>query len=545
MARIKALLITLLLTLVSTMGLSQPTVKWSVKLVPSDVRAGEATQIHVQAELGPESHIYKVGQTGGPTPTEIELKANPSVEALLDVLAPEPKTKFDKNFNVDVGYYEGKPIFALPVRIAENAKGSVEVEVRIKSQVCDAVSCDRPKEEFLKLKIDIQAGETRTDRIAANLELPEQPVVEATPKSDPGSGSEPIDPATGQPGKTTIWGIFALGFGAGLLALLTPCVFPMIPVTISFFTKQSGDDQKKLIRTALIYCLGIIVSFTGLGIAVTLALGKNGTQILANNVGVNLFLFLLFIVLAMSLFGVFELVLPAKFTSKVDQLGSKGGSVIAPLLMGLTFALTSFTCTVPVVGGLLAGVASGDTLYPTIGMLGFSGALALPFFLLAFFPTLLKKMPKAGGWMVTVKAFMGFLELAAALKFLSNIDLVLDWNFLTRPVFLSVWFAIFIVAGLYLYGWIKLPHDSNSKIGWLRRAFAIATLGIAVSCLMAMNGRSLGAVQGLLPPKDYGVPTNALASTDPNAWIKDDFEAAKAKSKELNLPILIDFTGET
>jgi thiol:disulfide interchange protein DsbD len=521
--------------------------KWSATVEPSDVRRGEATTLFVRLELETGWHAYQIGQTGGPLGIEIELLPNAGVESLGKVLAPEAKTKFDSGFKIDVGYYEGSVVFGIPVRLASDvpsATQSIPLKVRVKAQTCNDVGCDRPREETLSIDLAVAPGESRAERIVASLEVPKQP--EAAAATPSGSAESQTQEPTSAPKDSSLFGIFIAGVLGGLLALLTPCVFPMIPVTISFFSKLNPDDARGHMKAALLYCAGIIVSFTALGMIVTIALGKNGTFILANNIWVNLGLFLLFVVLAMSLFGVFELVLPASFVTKISSPSRRGG-IIAPLLMGLTFALTSFTCTVPVVGGLLAGAAAGDRLYPIVGMLGFSGALALPFLLLAFFPKMLQALPRAGAWMVTAKAFMGFLELVAALKFLSNIDLVLKWGLITKPVFLAVWSTLFLMAGLHLYGWIKLPHDAGGKIGMARRAIAVATFAIGVYCLGAINGAPMGVVVGLLPPSDYGIPSERRVVPSPGSatWIKEDYPKALAESKASGKPLFIDFTGYT
>ncbi|MBX3119244.1 MAG: thioredoxin family protein [Fimbriimonadaceae bacterium] len=558
MNRFKILSI-LLLTLIASFGVSQtppsPFATWSIKLDRDFVRAGESAQIILTIDLQEGWHAYQIGQEGGPQGTDFKIDPESPVEMNGPIVAPKPGIKFDKNFNIDVGFYEEQAIFAIPIKVKEGTRGAHTIKVYVTSQVCDASSCDRPRRDLeLTTDLDIEAGDTRADHTAAITTLPDQEPQEGTEKgsladvsvvgetgldSTPGGGGGSA--GTEEPPKTLL-GIFALGLATGFLALLTPCVFPMIPVTISYFSKNAEGSFSATVKTALIYCLGIIASFTVLGLAVTIALGPAGTQELARNPWVNAGLALLFIVLAISLFGVFELVLPSGLVTRVSNMNSKGGAILGPFLMGLTFAITSFTCTVPVVGALLAGAASGDRLYPAVGMIGFSLALSIPFFMLAVFPQFLKKLPKSGSWMVTVKAFMGFLELAAALKFISNIDLVYQWQILTRPVFLSIWAALFLIAGLYLWGWLLLPKDTSSKIGSVRRIFGVATVGLGIWCIAALNGASLGVVTGLLPPSDYG---RYSAKHEGPEWITNDFAKAVADSKASGKPILIDFTGWT
>ncbi len=547
----------LTLLLIACLGLAQPIMfaHWSGKLDRPYVRAGESAQVLLTLDIDPTYHAYQIGQTGGPQAIEINLDPESPVEINGPIIAPKPAKKFDNNFNVEVGYYEKKAVFAVPIKVKEGVRGAQTIKFLIRSQVCNDTGCDRPRKAELSVDLDIEAGDARPENTAPILTLPDQDPQKGTEKgaladiSKQDGGGTPDAKGGSASGSTetptkkgSLLSIFLLGLVAGFAALLTPCVFPMIPITVSYFSKKSEGTTSGTVKTALVYCFGIIASFTALGIGVTIALGPAGTQELARNAWVNAGLAILFIVLAISLFGVFELILPSGLVTKVSDMNSKGGAILGPFLMGLTFAITSFTCTVPVVGSLLAGAASGDRLYPAVGMIGFSLALSIPFFMLALFPQFLKKMPKSGSWMTTVKAFMGFLELAAALKFVSNIDLVYQWQLITRPVFLAVWAVIFMIAGLYLWGWILLPKDTSTKIGYIRRVFGAATVFAGVWCIAAMNGASMGVVTGFLPPSDYG--RNAAKHEGPE-WIKNDIQAAIASSKASGKPILIDFTGYT
>lgn len=336
-----------------------------------------------------------------------------------------------------------------------------------------------------------------------------------------------------------------LAFGAGLLALLTPCVFPMIPITVSFFAKKQGDSGTKNTKGAVAYSLGIVSSFTLLGVLVTVLFGASGLQKLATNPWVNVFLAALFIFLALNLFGLYELQMPQSIVGRFSK-GAKKEGVLGPVLMGVTFSLTTFTCTVPFVGTLLLAATQGDYLYPVLGMLSFSLAFALPFFFLAMFPQLLSRLPKSGAWLATVKAFMGFLELAAALKFISNVDLVNQWGLLTRPAFISIWSTLMFLGGLYLFGWIVLGHaEERPAIGWIRRAFGAASFAAAVYLLAGLQGANLGTLGSFLPPEPYPgrKQTGALAQGE-LSW-HENIEAAKKESAEAGKPIFIDFTGVT
>ena len=296
------------------------------------------------------------------------------------------------------------------------------------------------------------------------------------------------------------------------------------------------------VRSAVAYCLGIIGTFTLLGVVMSLVFGASSISQFATNPLINLALAGLFIVMAVNLFGGFEIILPAWLLEK-SHSGTQKAGLAGPLLMGLTFTLTSFTCTVAFVGTLLAATTQGNIFWPIVGMLGFSTAFASPFFLLALFPQYLAKLPKSGGWLVTVKAFMGFLELAAALKFLSNTDLVWNLGFITRPVFLAVWFGILTAAGAYMLGWLRLPHDSGGKVGPIRAVFGLASFVGAVFCLAGINGKSLGQFAAFLPPAQYG-PAAAHSGGETTVWLQN-YEEAVARAKAEGKPIFIDFTGVT
>jgi thiol:disulfide interchange protein DsbD len=290
--------------------------------------------------------------------------------------------------------------------------------------------------------------------------------------------------------------------------------------------------MKKNVRGALAYSVGIMSSFVVLGIAVTLIFGATGVQQIATNPFVNLFLAALFVFLALSLFGLFELALPSSVVNRFSSGGKKGG-LLGPVLMGVTFSLTTFTCSVPLVGTLLLAATQGDLRYPALGMLAFSSAFALPFFLLALFPQFLAGMPKSGGWLAVVKGFMGFLELAAALKFLSNVDLVYGWGIFPRNVFLGVWAAIMLFAALYLFGIWTFGPAKGVAVGWGRRAFGLLSLVAAGLCINGIRGASMGTFGAFLPP-----------GSDKLTWI-ENYDQGIAEARRLNRPVFVDFTGVT
>jgi thiol:disulfide interchange protein DsbD len=340
----------------------------------------------------------------------------------------------------------------------------------------------------------------------------------------------------------SLWTIFILGLLGGLVALVTPCVWPIIPMTVSFFLKSSGD-KKKGMRDATIYGASIVVIYVALGLAVTGIWGANALNSLATNAWFNIFFFLMLVVFAASFFGAFELTLPSSWSNAIDSKAEKTGGLLGIFLMAFTLTLVSFSCTGPIIGFLLVEVStSGNILAPTIGMLGFAIALALPFTLFAMFPSWLKSMPKSGGWMNTVKVVLGFVELAFALKFLSVADLAYGWRILDRETFLALWIALFALLGMYLLGKIKFPHDDedDNHIGVPRFFLALCSIAFAIYMVPGLWGAPLKAVSAFAPPmktQDFNLYTNEVHPQF------SDYDEGMAYAKRNNKPVLIDFTG--
>ncbi|MEO2004063.1 MAG: cytochrome c biogenesis protein CcdA, partial [Candidatus Poribacteria bacterium] len=332
-------------------------------------------------------------------------------------------------------------------------------------------------------------------------------------------------------------------------ALLTPCVFPMIPITVSFFTKKEGLTRAQGLTQALIYCGGIIATFTALGVLLAVLFGAASIQGVASNVWVNLLIAGVFVVFALNLFGAFEIRVPYKLLGFLGERSNKGAGTVATILMGLTFSLTSFTCTVPFVGTVLVAATRGELFWSITGMLGFSAAFASPFFFLALFPQLLSSLPKSGGWLNSVKVVMGFLELAAAMKFISNIDLVMDWGIMPRELFLAGWIAISAMAGYYLLGKFRLPHDTPSEsVGVPRLMFSIGSFSAAIYLVTGLFGQPLGELDAFLPPYAMadrgGSPAGGQATASHDAWFQS-YPEAIAEARAVGRPIFVDFTGVT
>jgi len=366
----------------------------------------------------------------------------------------------------------------------------------------------------------------------------------------------------------TLWEIFIAGFLGGLLAITMPCIYPLLPLTVSFFTKKSGSKAKGILHS-LLYGLSIIVIYVSLGFIITLLFGPDALNALATNGIFNIFFFLLLVVFGISFLGAFEINLPSSLANKLDQNSDRGG-LAGIFFMAATLVVVSFSCTGPLVGSLLAAAATkGDRLAPAMGMFGFSLALALPFTIFALFPSALKTLPKSGGWLNSIKVVLGFLELGFALKFLSNVDLAYHWNWFDREIFLSIWIALGLLMGLYLIGKIKFSHDSDFKHMSVFRTFvAIGVFSFVIYMIPGLWGAPLKVISGFLPPpatQDFDLSRSmGTASAEPvqNVSIKEkkyedvfkrgkhvglnewyDYEQALQVSKELKKPILIDFTG--
>jgi len=487
--------------------LTPVTVPWSGK-----VADGKLT---ITGTLPGKYHVYSsiTVPPPGPYPTTIKPAAGAKVILGSKIEEPGIEEKLDPGFGKNVKLFPKDPTFVVPVESATAGPATIDITY----QLCDDKGCLPPKKDSITVDFPAITGTGAAEDGTAD------------------SSSAPSAAKTDTPGGGSLFGFFLIALGAGFVSLLTPCVFPMIPITVSVFTKSDSGGIKK----ALAFCGGIIVTFVGLGVLVTLIAGASGLQNLANNPYLNLGLAALFLFLSLSLFGIYEFTLPGTFANKINTEGK--GQYVGPILMGLIFSLTSFTCTMPFVGTLLVSAAQGSLLFPIVGMLGFSTAFSIPFFGLAMFPQYLKKLPRSGSWLSVVKATMGFVEVAAAVKFLSNVDLGFQWGFLTQPVFLAIWAVLMVLAGLFLVRGIKLPSvDDDGKMGPFRIAFGVGAFVLAGYFLAGINGASLGKLAAFLPPHPYPGAATTVASQD---GAIGDYDAAVAAAKTAGKPLLIDFTG--
>ncbi len=341
-------------------------------------------------------------------------------------------------------------------------------------------------------------------------------------------------------GKSLLW-IFLMGMVGGLIALITPCVWPVIPMTVSFFLKRSGEDKGRARKDALLYGLAIILIYVVLGLIITLIFGPSALNALSTNAIFNIFLFALLVVFAISFFGAFEITLPASWSSKMDTKASSTTGFISIMFMAFVLVIVSFSCTGPIIGFLLVNVTSGGIWAPLLGMLGFAIALAIPFSFFAFFPSLLKSLPKSGGWLNTVKVVLAFIELAFALKFLSVADLAYGWRILDREVFLALWIVIFALLGIYLMGKIKFPHDDDQDHVSIPRFFlAMISLAFAIYMVPGLWGAPLKSISAFSPPmftQDFSLYDKQV---EPDFH---DYEMGMAAAKMQGKPVVVDFSG--
>ena len=479
-------------------------------------------------------HLYSLTTpAGGPIPTTAELAENPAVKSAQVIpAAPQPpiRQKFQSRHR---NIREKQVDLPLTATLAPDAKGSVELSANVRYQACNDRQCLPPRKKTAAFRVMVDPAAP----------APAAYVVPAGyTEIKPGAAAVKVindSTETHAPANTGNLPTFLItAFGLGLAAIFTPCVFPMIPITVSFFLNQRGG-----ILQAVVFSLGIVVLFCALGLGVTAAVGPFGVNQLGANPWVNGFITLVFGAFALSLLGAFEITLPSSMLTKLDSASRRGG-YLGTLLMGLTFALTSFACIGPFMGSLLVASVQSKGLQPVLGMVSFAGGLASPFFFLAAFPGYLKKLPKSGGWLARVKVVMGFVLLAAMLKYASNIDQVLQLGWITRERFLAGWFVLFTLAGLYLLGLLKLEgNEEGDHLGIGRLIVASVLLIFAFSLLPGMFGAPLGELDAYVPPaSSTGGLLNNRASAQ-QVWMKNQYREALNQARAENKLVLVTFTG--
>ena len=569
MKRIFHIIFFLLLPLIS---IAQTAVEWSYKLVGDNT---DNPSLEITAHVLPGYHLYAIeNPEGGSMPLSFYYDTK-GCELEGKTIANQPYQKeYDEIFEMEQYFYSGDVVFTQ--KLIPTAK-DYSIDVEIKGQGCNEYGCVQvfgshsfsgkaPLTSVRKEEISKTADNDGT--LSADDKPDDYQKAELLAQmTDSLQRSEPfMTPAANLSGITaheswwenveaemmvfsddphqqerSLWYIFIAGFIGGLIALVTPCVWPMIPMTVSFFLKQN-KSRRKSVATAAIYGLSIIVIYVALGIVVTVLFGASALNELATSAGFNIAFFVLLVIFAISFMGGFDLTLPASWTNKMDSKVDATSGYVSIFFMAFTLALVSFSCTGPIIGTLLVeAAATSNFVSPAVGMFGFALALALPFSLFAMFPTLLKSVPKSGGWMNTVKVVLGFLELALALKFLSVADLAYGWRILDREVFVALWIVIFALLGIYLLGKLTFPHDDKvEKVGIFRFLLAVISLSFAVYMLPGLWGAPLKSISAFTPP----LSTQDFSLYDGEVTAKvDDFDEGLKLAKELNKPVLLDFSG--
>lgn len=567
-----------LLALVAQAQILTP-VKWKIKL--DDKGGAPEKEIVFTATADKGWHLYDMNlPEGGPVSTSFTFETLNGAELIgQPVPSVKPTTVYDEQFAMNLRWYPGTVSFIQKLKITDPTKFKVEGEVEF--MACNDETCLPPDQipfSFDKKSIHLDpalaanSSTTEVDKDDATTVQPDTQVVaeDASELNTPDPAAKET-PATTSPKASdsltdspNLWSpvidqlksfgdatvsaadtswlfIFFAGFLGGLIALLTPCVWPMIPMTVSFFLKRT-KDRKKAIRDAITYGLSIIVIYLVMGLLITGIFGASALNDLSTNAIFNILFFLLLVVFAVSFFGAFELVLPASWTSKLDSKADSTTGVLSIFFMSFTLVLVSFSCTGPIIGTLLVQAASmGTAVGPAIGMFGFALALSIPFSVFAIFPNMLQSMPKSGGWLNSVKVVLGFLELALALKFLSVADLAYGWRLLDREAFIVLWIVIFSLLGVYLLGKIKFSHDSEVKYVSVPRLFmAIISFAFAIYMVPGLWGAPLKAISAFAPPlytQDFNLYKNEVHAAF------DDYESGMAYAKKVNKPVMIDFSG--
>lgn len=554
------LVLLFILSLFSGKILADGPVSWKMSI--ADKGNGEI-ELVANATIAAGWHLYDTQiPDGGPFPTSISIDEVKGAVAVGTFHAVNSKLHkdFDKVFEMEIGYYEKTATFVQKFKITDKSKFVLKGDVR--AQACNDRECTPPipidfsfTSGNLPATVTVSTGaatdqtnDPQTTADTATLANNDNISQEQTTEIQDANLWTPVIEevkafgAAGDTSNRSLLYIFGAGFIGGLIALMTPCVWPMIPMTVSFFLKRNKKNRGKAIKDAIIYGLSIIVIYVLLGLLVTAIFGASALNDLSTSALFNLIFFGLLVFFAISFLGAFELVLPASWTNKIDSKADSTTGIISIFFMAFTLALVSFSCTGPIIGTLLVDAASsGDIIAPAVGMFAFAFALSIPFALFAIFPSLLESMPKSGGWLNSVKVVLGFLELALALKFLSVADLAYKWGILDREVFLVLWIVIFTLLGLYLLGKLKFAHDSDLKYISVPRLFmAIISLAFAIYLVPGLWGAPLKTVSAFAPPhftQDFNLYEGTVHAKF------DDYEAGMEYAKKNNKPVMIDFSG--
>lgn len=517
-------------------------VQWRLEFDQKEVPSGSTVLARLTATIEDTWHIYSSTTPEG-IPLDLAVVKSDAIAA-WQAYQPEPEVVFDPNFQAEVEWYSREPEFLFRVEFEPDASGSIDVEVTARYGACDPRQCLPPKRKTARASLNLGSGV-----VAAVPNIPQDYQLAVSNNRARSSGTQsgttpsmsesPAEFGSDDAGLLT-FSLLALGFG--FAAILTPCVFPMIPIYIGSFMGTGQRPWTSIVRQAGTFCLGVVVLFTVIGGTLSAVLGPFGLSQIGSNVWVNLLIFLVMGTFALSMLGAFELTIPASWTTSASAK-SEGTGLVATLMLSLVFTLASFACTGPFLGALLAGsVSQNGAEYPVVGMGLFAVGLSSPFFVLSLFPALLGRLPRSGPWLAVSKRTVGIVILAIALKYLSNADLVFGWNLLNRQTFLGVWIALGFGGALYLWGLVRLDDGGGSSpIGLIRSAAGVLFLAFSMSLVPGMLGGNLGELEAFVPePSGRGLLTD---QGDQIVWAKDDYEGAAAQAQAERKPLLISFTG--
>ncbi len=543
------LFLSLLVISLSTVAQIKQVATWSLDASQKEVKTGDEVELIFKVSVKEDWYIYSsdIDEDLGPIVTNVAFDNNGSFEAIGPLVPVNPKSKYDNIWGGDVTYFAPEGEFRQRIKVLSN---NLKVIGELEYQTCTDIDgqCIPGYKDFEIDFIKVIGGEEQASAPAVSEDF-----------------SNLLEPEGGE----SLWGFFIAAFLFGLAALLTPCVFPMIPMTVAFFT-NSSQSRSQAKAKAVTYGLSIIAIYILIGLVFTSFFGVGLANDLATGAVANIIFFLVFVIFAISFFGYFEINIPTGFVNRMDKKAEKGG-FLGVFFMAFTLVLVSFSCTGPIVGTVLIQSFQGDVLKPVVGMLGFSSAFAIPFTIFAFFPGMLKDLPKSGGWLNSVKVVLGFIELALGFKFLSVADQAYHWGILDREIYIAIWFVIAILLGLYLLGVIKFPHDDKErKMKPLALITAVASIAFAVYLFQGFNSAPLNALAGYLPPDkttDFSFQeTLGLKEPSPAKLVKPDgfkgdvkyadflelphdlkgffdYDQAISFARQVNKPIFIDFTG--
>ena len=513
-------------------------VRWTLAVEPSETVASGRIVGRLIATIEEGWRLYApTTPKGGPIPTELKLTDNPVIKAWTSY-QPKPETKFDLNFNLESQTYSDEVVFLFDIKLDHDTQvGTFQIESTTRYNACNDRLCLPPAKRSALATFQV-VNETMARAPVIPSEYEDIKNLKALTSVRKVHTTDPSSEGFRQ--------FAAVAFGFGILAIFTPCVFPMIPIMMSYFvTTHTGSRHQSLLQAAT-FCIGVVVLFTSIGAVVSAALGPFGISQMGSSIWVNLFIALVFLAFGANLLGVFDIGVPSRTLTSLNQISGRGG-LLGTLVMGLVFALSSFACIGPFMGTLLAGSIKGDLTWPILGMMIFATGLVLPFFFLALFPAYLARLPKSGDWLTRTKVTVSFLVFAAAVKYLSNVDQVGQWSLLTRERVIAIWIVLLAMAGFYLLGMLRITDEKPGLVGPARLGLGMLFLVLAISMTPGMVGGKLGELDAYIPSSEDSRFQGSVSDAKINTkhWLKNNYEGALELARRENKAVLVSFTGYT